>query len=191
MKDRRIRITSGFVLMISFLFYLDQGVGIFLPGLLACILHELGHIVAIHMLGGRVKGIQLTVAGAELMLDTAVPLSYFREAVAAIAGPLTSFLVAWVAAEMHRYLIAGLSLAAGLFNILPVWPLDGGRVFLSILYRFYGTEQAEKVMQFMSLGLIGMLSGLGIQIFLRFGNPTLCITAGFLLFGSMKKFFEK
>lgn len=187
----KMRISNGFLLLAAALFYFDRNTDLFVPGLIACTLHELGHITAIRLLGGRVKAIRLTAMGAEMELDGSAPLSYGKEALAAAAGPAASFLVAYAAAGMHQFLFAGLSMTAGLFNVLPIWPLDGGRVLLCMLYGAMESEKAERVVLLLSFGLMGALFGAGLILFLIYGNPTLSITAGLFLLGKTKRFFEK
>lgn len=189
MKCKRVRISIGFVILAAFLFYLDQDSQLFFQGMLVCALHEMGHVIAICVFGSCIEGLRLSVAGAELVLNESRSLSYGKEIVVAAAGPAASFLLAWMAAKHHRYLFAGMSMTAGVFNILPIWPLDGGRVLLFALYGICEPQRAEQIVKLLSFGLIGILFGLGIYVFLRFGNPTLCITGGWLFFGAIKKVF--
>lgn len=167
------------------LFYLDQGVDLLGAGLLACALHELGHWLAIRLLGGRITRLRLTAVGAELALDGARPLSYGRECIAALAGPAASLLTAELAARGGLFLLAGLSLGQGLFNLLPILPLDGGRA-LGLLLSVGGEDRARKTMCVLSSVLSGALLGGGLVLLRVFGNPTLLVTAAWLTAGQMK-----
>ncbi len=178
----RIQTSTGFLVLLGFLFYLDEGMGLLFPGLLACTVHELGHILAIHMLGGRVKGLKLTVVGAELILDSQRLLSYGRELVVALSGPVGSFLCAYVAARTGAYLLAGLSLGQGIFNLLPIPPLDGGRVLYAGLSA-WGGRSAHQILSVVSAIVVGLLLGLGLILIQRYGNPTLAVTSLWLLAG--------
>ena len=51
-------------------------------------------------------------------------------------------------------LIVGLSLGIGLANLLPVGPLDGGRMFLLAMQQLYGTEKGQKIWAGMSFGIL-------------------------------------
>lgn len=193
MRKRRIEISSGFVLLAAVLFYLDEGIGLLFPGLLACAFHELGHILAIRMLGGRTEQLKLTAAGAELILDGRYPLSYVREMAAAFAGPAASLLCAWGATRAKCYLAAGLNLTAGIFNLLPMYPLDGGRIFGALLSMQLGVERTEKAMVLITSVFVGVLLGSGFILWELWGNPTLAVTSAFLLVGTWKRpvFCEK
>ena len=103
----RLAISPGFLVLLGLLFYLDQGVDLLGAGLLACALHELGHWLAIRLLGGRIARLRLTAVGAELALDGTRPLSYGRECIAALAGPASSLLTAELAARGRLFLQIG------------------------------------------------------------------------------------
>lgn len=183
----RLTVSPGFVVLLALLCYLDEGLGLLGWGLLACALHELGHVAAVRLLGGGVKGLRLTAVGAELALDGARPLSYGREALAALAGPGVSLLTAGLAAGGRRFLLAGLSLGQGLFNLLPILPLDGGRALGLLLSARLGEDGAERVLAAASAVLSGLLLGGGLILLRIFGNPTLLVTAGWLTAGQLRR----
>ena len=70
-----IEVSPGFLLLLGALFWLDEGVGLLGWGLLACLIHELGHVAAALAFGGRADRLSLTVVGAELRIAYPAPLS--------------------------------------------------------------------------------------------------------------------
>lgn len=181
----RLAVSPGFLVLLGLLCCLDQDADLLGPALLACTLHELGHWLAIRLLGGRIARLRLTAVGAELALDGTRPLSYGRECVAALAGPAASLLTAELAARGGLFLLAGLSLGQGLFNLLPILPLDGGRA-LGLLLASRG-EKVGRAMGVLSAVLSGLLLGGGLILLRVFGNPTLLITAAWLTTGQMRR----
>ena len=125
---RGVTCTPGFLLLGAALALLD-GEGVLPWALLAAAVHELGHYTAVRLQGGAVKGLHLTISGGEMTLDRRRPLTYAGELAAILAGPGVSLVLAWAALRLGEegWLLAGLSLCLGGFNLLPVWPLDGGR----------------------------------------------------------------
>lgn len=179
---RGVTCTPGFLLLGAALALLD-GEGVLLWALLAAAVHELGHYAAVRLQGGAVKELRLTISGGEMTLDRRCPLTYAGELAAVLAGPGASLALAWAALRMgeHGWLLAGLSLCLGGFNLLPVWPLDGGRALLLILSGFLPHDAAAAGVRACSMALgVGLLAG-GISLLARGGGVTLALMGGWLL----------
>lgn len=183
----KVEITPGFLLMLGALFWLDEGVGLLPCGLAACIVHELGHVAAAAALGGRVEGLSLTAVGAELRIEYAVPLTYGRDSLVALAGPAANLLGGGAALAAHQGLAAALTLAIGAFNMLPILPLDGGRVVYGLLAGRLDADWAERLMIALSGCLIGLLIGIGAVAAVQFANVTLLLTALWLMVGVLRR----
>lgn len=89
---------------------------------IAAVLHELGHIIALRCMGVRVRQLRLGLSGAKLFTE---PLTSGQEFVAALAGPAVGVLLLGAAASLPRIAICGAVQSA--YNLLPVYPMDGGR----------------------------------------------------------------
>lgn len=186
---------SSFCLLLVVLLFLDEGN--LLPwAFLACALHELGHWLALHLLGGQVAAFRLSVVGAELTPTRPRLFSYAEELSMAAAGPLFSFAAALFGSVILRslgmqetaFLFAGLNLAAGLFNLLPIGPLDGARMLRAALLRHLRPAEVERICHALTL-LFGLgLLMLGLWHLLRLGgNLTLLLCGVWLLFGEGKR----
>lgn len=159
----KVEVSGGFLLLMAFLFYLDQN-GLLFWAWLACLLHELGHYGAIRLVGGQVRHLYLTAVGAEMKLASPYGLSYGKELAAVLAGPGASLLVAWVAARLGSlmgwpffFLFSGLNLCTGLFQLLPVRPLDGGRALELLLSALWKEEWADLVCNLCSAAFVFLL----------------------------------
>lgn len=106
---------------------------------LAALVHECCHCIAILLLGGRLKGINIGGRGAVIDME---PMPGIREAVCALAGPLGSFLLVSAVQWMPRTAVCGL--IHGLYNLLPMLPLDGGRILRGILSTFLSPPTAQR-----------------------------------------------
>ncbi len=122
----------------------------------ACLLaHELSHALVAQRSGVKVAGITLWLFGGVSRLE-GEPQSARSEALITIVGPLTSFGVALIAfllalvsgavgapaliTDLLSWL-AFLNLALGLFNLVPAFPLDGGRLLSSLFWWRAGSRQ--------------------------------------------------
>lgn len=147
--------------------------------LCAAAAHELGHLVAIRAAGGQVSRLRLTAAGAELRLEGT--LSYTRELLCALAGPLVNLTLAFAAARLGAVVFAGLNLALGFFNLLPVSALDGGRVLSCLTALLFGPERARQLLLCTDAALTAALLACGGAVFVAGGNVTLLLVGAWLL----------
>jgi len=110
------------------------------------LLHELGHALVARSQGTPVRDITLFLfGGVSNIVDE--PRTARDELIMALAGPLVSLALAGLLGLVHLLLgrisqplaalalfLAGLNLSLGLFNLIPGFPLDGGRVLRAILW---------------------------------------------------------
>lgn len=181
LKIGKIKMSGGFLFLAALFFYLDDQ-WMLVKVLMACLFHEFGHWAAICWMGGRVQELSLTAVGAELRLDRQRQMSYGGEIISTLAGPGVNLLLAVVcAAEMPVF--SGINLMLGLFNLLPVMPLDGGRLFYIFLTALWTEDCAERVSRILSMLFSLFLLGAGGLILWKGGhNFTLLLIAGWLWF---------
>ena len=88
--------------------------------------------------------------------ETDDPNSRYVELLSALAGPLVN-LICGAAFCMQRPSFAAYSLMLGIYNLLPIWPLDGGRVLRCALLARLPVVQAEHVSEIVSFASCGVL----------------------------------
>ena len=93
-----------------------------LAAAIAAAFHELCHILAVLLCGSQIRGIGIGATGA--VIDVS-PMSRGRELLCALAGPAGGFLLLMLAKWLPR--IAVCAAFQSLYNLLPIYPLDGGR----------------------------------------------------------------
>ncbi|MBF7151095.1 MULTISPECIES: stage IV sporulation intramembrane metalloprotease SpoIVFB [Bacillus] len=127
--------------------------------LLFCIvlIHELGHAFAAAHYNWRIKKIQLLPFGGVAELEEHGNKSLKEELVVVIAGPIQHiwmmavgyilFETGWLGAELYYFFMWN-NIIILAFNLLPIWPLDGGKVLFNVLsYRFPYLQAHEKMMK--------------------------------------------
>ena len=116
------------------------------------LIHELGHAVVAARFGYRLKRVRLLPFGAELCGEDLFLPSH--EIKIALAGPCVNLLICvfcvaamWVAPGFYfiENQIFFVSMYFGLFNLLPFFPLDGGRVFVAVISKFLSRKKALKI----------------------------------------------
>lgn len=137
----------------------------------AAVFHELCHAGAIYALGGRVYSLRIGITGA--VMETELD-GRGREALAALAGPGGSFLLVLLGRWIPR--VAVCAAIQGLFNLLPLYPLDGGRALRRGLEGFLPEGKIRLVE--------GVLALLVILLTIRY-------TAVFLLIWGIRQVYAK
>lgn len=178
-----------------------QGILVFIAFILSLflcvILHEFGHALTARRYGVETKDIILFPIGGVARL-TKLPKKSFHELVVAIAGPLVNFAIAIILAliiyffsndafippiqgfedvyKPHNFLplLLTMNLFLGIFNLVPAFPMDGGRILrallamkmnrkkatliasrlgqaLAILFTIYGFLNGEYILAFIGL----------------------------------------
>jgi len=147
------------------------------------LLHELAHAVVARGFGIEMRGITLFIFGGVAEM-TDEPPSAQSEFQVAIAGPVASFLLAFLFAGcafvgiwtgLHGailvvlFYLALLNALLAVFNLIPAFPLDGGRVLRSVLWYWWADlKRATRITSFLGsgfglllvfLGIVGVLSG--------------------------------
>jgi len=160
---------------------------------LSALVHEAGHFLAIWILGGRVSRLHLGLVGLKIDYEGR-RIGYPGEIVIALAGPVANLVFAYGVSFLGQYLggetaffLAGISLGACVFNLLPVYQLDGGRAIYCALALSFDSEQAGRGICVVSCVTIFALLVLGLLLFLWSGwNFTLFTAALWLLISYCK-----
>ena len=114
-------------------------------------LHELAHVLVARDFGYDTDSITLYPFGGIARIQMPVEVPPEKEIYIALAGPLVNavlalgfFIIAYYAGPPYG-MIALLNLAMFVFNMLPSYPMDGGRVMRSLLARRIGHDKATRI----------------------------------------------
>jgi Zn-dependent protease len=166
--------------------------------LFACVvLHEYGHALTARRFGIGTRHITLLPIGGIALLES-MPRDPGQEILVALAGPAVNLVIAaaiWLLmlAGGAPGALPGLEIAEGsllptllaanlmlaIFNLLPAFPMDGGRVLRAILSYRMGRVRATR-----AAASIGQVLAVGLGLLGLFGNPFLILIAVFVWLGA-------
>jgi len=144
------------------------------------LLHELGHSVAALGLGYKVRDITLLPIGGIARMER-TPTDPLEELMITAAGPLVNFAIAlvlavplglgWAQFRMvdltTPYVVSNLlwlNLVLGLFNLLPAFPMDGGRLLRAVLALAVGRAPATRVAALLGQALAVLMMLVGVLL---------------------------
>lgn len=138
--------------------------------LLAVSVHECGHLFAVRLVGGRVIGIRFGLTGG--VISCRGLRSYGREIAVSLAGVICNGIAAYLLSLVGMYtgrelwyLFAGIQLALGGFNLLPVPSLDGGNALYAYLCLLTAPNTAYAAIWRLGFVISFVLIGFGVYIF--------------------------
>ena len=139
----RIQVTGGFWLLLLWFWYAN-GLWILLSVLTAAAAHEAGHWAVLRLQGVQVTALRVSVFGAELHAHRGM-LGYGGELAAILAGPAVNLVSGLVLSRLGEqfWAAAGAHLVLGVFNLLPLRPLDGGNAIFTLASWAAGPEAGE------------------------------------------------
>jgi Zn-dependent protease len=170
-----------------------QGTSFIVLIFLCVLLHELGHVFAARRYGVQTRDVTLWPFGGIASMEH-MPEKPSQELIVALAGPAVNVVIAavlliWLGASFNpeklaqienpavslAAKVAGANIMLVLFNMIPAFPMDGGRVLRALLAMRMGNARATELAANIGQGFAVMFGVLGI-----FYNPMLIIIAAFI-----------
>jgi stage IV sporulation protein FB len=198
-----VRVHITFLLFLGWIFAANWATGgsqaawqslLFLLLLFACVVaHEFGHIFTARAFGVSTPDVTLLPIGGVARLER-IPEEPYEEFLVAIAGPLVNVAIAlllvvvagahlnssdlYAVESPHTSMIdrlAAVNLFLALFNMIPAFPMDGGRVLRALLATKLGFTRATEIAAFIGQGVAFALGFVGLLY-----NPLLIFIAIFV-----------
>ncbi|MBS5737139.1 MAG: hypothetical protein KHW62_03875 [Clostridiales bacterium] len=172
-----MRISDILTLLFWGLFYIfDEGenlVYIFL----AATFHESAHIFFYYIFKAKIDSVRILPYGISASFRSTVKLSYKKETVALFAGPCFNLIVAVFCLIINSFLfVDGLetfflyNAAYFMMNIIPIFPLDGGRILRNLLLQRFSSDFALKISGVSSAFFLALLFVISVWVFTESGG---------------------
>jgi len=155
-------------ILLPFLFIFQYGligIPLYLILLASLLFHEYSHVFAAQKRGHYVGGVSVLAIGASAMINMKGFVNPKDELIIAAAGPIGSFILALILLPIY-FVYSNITLimfaytinvVLFLFNLLPLYPMDGGRILNSLLGFIFKQKTALEISVIFSniLSLIG------------------------------------
>ncbi|MTI68761.1 MAG: hypothetical protein FH751_00705 [Firmicutes bacterium] len=156
-KGIKIKINIFFIILLAIYIYIGYFIDICII-LFSLIIHEISHIVMAVKKGVKIDEICLLPFGGFIKLKSFISENPKKEILTCIMGPLSNLIIAiifiiinecFVSVYMVEYIIR-INLFLFILNMLPILPLDGGRIIRGILSYNIGIKLATKVIMILT-----------------------------------------
>ena len=147
------------------LFYFTRQIEIYALIMIFALIHELGHLVAGLIMGMKPEKIEIMPFGVSISFKINVKeynmkikkgnILEIKKIMVALAGPLTNFIIILISYNLNLNTIRSMlviytNFLIMIFNLLPIYPLDGGRILKGILHITKGKRKAEQYINIIS-----------------------------------------
>lgn len=142
-----------FFLLILLLMF--DNINTYLIFLFFILVHELAHLIVGILIGGKPQKMTLSIFGVSIEFYSYGKNKTFSKIIFFFIGPLINILIGimcykYMKDSNEKTLIVYTNFALGIFNLLPILPLDGGKIMKEILKVLFGFEKSNKIMIFIS-----------------------------------------
>lgn len=156
----------------------------FLNALAALLIHESFHLIANHIFFREGIRLFFLPGGFRAVWKNVSPEKWAQCMICA-SGPAGNLFTAAIFSVIGLWCgdfssLIRANLVIGLFNLIPLYPMDGGSILLVLLYNRVGSKRTIRVMRRIGYCLRVLLLGIGLYLLIALRNPSLFITIALL-----------
>ena len=184
------------------IFYFTKQIEIYVYLMLFAFIHEIGHLIAGLALGMKPEKIEIMPFGFSLSFKTNVKdfnkkikkgnMLGIKKIIVAFAGPLTNLIIILITSYINIDIIKQLMIIYTnflifAFNLIPIYPLDGGRILKEFLHINIGIQKTEKIIFLISNIVLLVVSSLIIILAIYTKNLAYVLVIGYLWLLAIKE----
>lgn len=183
------------IFLFAILFYFTKQIEIYALLMLFAFIHEMGHLICGLLLGLKPKALKIMPLG--ICIEFSVIYKDYnkkikngnvlamKKMILALAGPITNIIIIALCIFYKNHIgmakeIIYANLLITIFNLIPIYPLDGGRFLKELIHIIKGKKESMKCINFISnacIILLTMFSSIGIYYY---KNIAIVLIIGYL-----------
>ena len=129
------------IFLIIILYILTQNIEVFAMSFIFILLHELGHAITGIILGLKIKKININVFGLSIEFENYGKERINNKIIIDMAGPFINIISFIIAVKFKNEEIVYINILLAIINLLPIYPLDGGRIVKNLLLKKHNYKQ--------------------------------------------------
>ena len=173
------------IFLIAILFFMTSQIKVYAIMMICAIIHELGHLLVGILLGMKPEKLEIIPVGIRVTFKINIKdinskikqtnKLEIKKIFVAIAGPVVNLILIYIASISKTNIISKINfiyanLLLVIINLVPIYPLDGGRILKGIISIFKGKKKAEQTINKISIIIGIIISALGIWILINNKN---------------------
>lgn len=172
------------IFAIAIIFILTKQIKIYGILMLFTLLHEFAHMFMGILLKLKPKELKINPFGISILFET-YERSKKKEVLVALSGPLFNIAIAILFYFLHidselKEIIIYSNILIGMFNLVPIYPLDGGRILKAILKKTHNFQETEKFINRTSNALVIILTAMSSVLVLIYRNIGILLVLAYL-----------
>lgn len=187
------------------LFYFTKQIELYAMIMIFALIHEFGHLFAGVIMGMKPEKIEVMPFGVSISFKINVDeynekikngnVLEIKKIIVALAGPITNFIIILISCNLNLDLIKSMliiytNFLIMIFNLLPIYPLDGGRILKGILHIIVGKRNAEKYINTISKIMVIVITAVSSILILYIQNISIFLIDIYLWYLVIKEDFK-
>ena len=161
------------IFIFAIIFYFTKQIRIYTILMLFAFIHELGHLVTGVILGLKVKNVNIMPFGVSINFEDYSNKYIIKKIIIAVAGPIINLAIVILAIynEWGEDIIYA-NMLIGMFNLIPLYPLDGGRIMKYVVNIISNSKEADDLTYKLSnilIVILTLISSVGILLIQNIG----------------------
>ena len=165
----KVNLSFSFWAVVTLMLMLDRSNTAIIT-LISAVLHETGHLIMMYAFSAPPEKLTLGFFGMRIDKRES-SLSFLKETIVALAGPIVNLIIALVSFVFYKFYcneqmlkISTINLMLGLFNLIPIEPLDGARAIKNTLSMFLDEQCIDKILNSILWFFLILLYWLSIKV---------------------------